>query len=315
MITIKDIEIAASRIVGLAHNTPVMTSQRINKICACDIAFKCENFQRVGAFKFRGALNAVKALLETKTLSGVVTHSSGNHAQALALAAKLHNIPVWIVMPNNAPLVKINAVKEYGAEIVFCEPTLEARETQCAQVISATGAEFIHPYDNDLIIAGQGTCAMEILKDSIIAEPGIIVAPVGGGGLLAGTAIAATTLSPKTIVYGAEPEMADDANKSFWARRIIPQTNPQTIADGLLTSLGERNFEIINTHVDDILLCSEENIYAAMRLIYENLKIVVEPSGAVGLATVLSNLERFKNSDTAIIISGGNIDITKFEWK
>jgi threonine dehydratase len=315
MITINDIQLAADRIAGYAHITPVMTSQRINKICGCDIAFKCENFQRVGAFKFRGALNAVKFLLETKTLSGVVTHSSGNHAQALALAAKLYNIPAWIVMPSNAPLVKVNAVKEYGAEIVFCEPTLDARETTCDQVIKTTGAEFIHPYDNDLIIAGQGTCAMEILKDSIITEPGIIVAPVGGGGLLAGTAMATTSLSPKTIVYGAEPQMADDAHRSFVAGYIIPQTYPNTIADGLLTSVGERNFEIIINHVDDILLCSEENIYAAMKLIYENLKIVVEPSGAVGLATVLSNLERFKNSDTAIIISGGNIDITKFEWK
>lgn len=315
MITINDIQKAAERIAGYAHKTPVMTSQRINRICECNIVFKCENFQRVGAFKFRGALNAVKSLLEKKSLSGVVTHSSGNHAQALALAAKLHNIPAWIVMPNNAPLVKIDAVKEYGAEIVFCEPTLEARETTCAQVIKATGAEFIHPYDNDLIIAGQGTCAMEIIEDSMITEPGIIVAPVGGGGLLSGTAMAATSLSPKTRIYGAEPQMADDAHRSFVAGHIIPQTNPKTIADGLLTSLGERNFEIINNYVDDILLCSEENIYSAMKLIYENLKIVVEPSGAVGLATVLSNPERFRKSDTAIIISGGNIDITKFEWK
>jgi threonine dehydratase len=182
-------------------------------------------------------------------------------------------------------------------------------------VIKTTGAEFIHPYDNDLIIAGQGTCAIEIFNDSIIAEPEIVVAPIGGGGLLAGTALATTSLSPRTIIYGAEPQMADDAHRSFVAGQIIPQTNPKTIADGLLTSLGERNFEIIKTHVDDILLCSEENIYAAMKLIYENLKIVVEPSGAVGLATVLSNPHRFKDSKTAIIISGGNIDITRFEWK
>jgi threonine dehydratase len=315
MVTITDIENAANRIFGLAHNTPVLSSQRISKICGCKTEFKCENFQRVGAFKFRGALNAVKYLIETKDISSVVTHSSGNHAQALALAAKLHNLKAWIVMPENAPLVKINAVKEYGAEIVFCEPTLEAREINCAKVIADTGAEFIHPYDNDLIIAGQGTCAMEIFRNSNSGEPEIVVAPVGGGGLLAGTAISTAFLSPKSRVYGAEPSMADDAHRSFLAGQIIPQTNPKTIADGLLTSLGVRNFEIIKSHVSDILMCSEENIYTAMKLIYENLKIVVEPSGAVGLAAVLSNPHRFKDSHTCIIISGGNIDITNFIWK
>lgn len=314
MITINDIQLAADRIAGHAHITPVMTSQRINKICGCDIAFKCENFQRVGAFKFRGALNAVKYLLETKTLSGVVTHSSGNHAQALSLAASLYKIPAWIVMPENAPIIKINAVKGYGGNIIFCPPSLEEREKSADKIIIDKGAEFIHPYDDDCIIAGQGTCALELLSQ-IDFCPDIVMSPVGGGGLLAGTAVSIKSIAQNSLVFAAEPEMADDAFRSFKAGYIIPQTNPRTIADGLLTSLGERNFEIIKDKVDDVFLCSENNIYQAMKLIAENLKIITEPSGAVGLATVLSNISKFKNSRTAIIISGGNLDISKFEWK
>ncbi len=314
MITIKEICDAAERIKPFAHITPVLSSSRINKICNCSIFFKCENMQKVGAFKFRGALNAVSSLLPEEYKNGVVTHSSGNHAQALALAAKIHNIPAYIIMPNNAPEVKINAVREYGAEIIFCIPTLEARETTTEQVIKRTGAKFIHPYNNEEIITGQATCAREFLNQ-LECAPDIIVAPVGGGGLLSGTAISTKYLSPNTLVFGAEPVMANDAFLSFKAGYIIPQTNPLTVADGLLTSLGDKTFAIIKSQVDDILLCSEDRIYEAMRLIYENLKIVVEPSGVVPLAAILDNPDKFIGKTIGVIISGGNLDITTFKWK
>jgi len=313
MISIREIIQAEERIAPFIHKTPVLTSSRIDEICGCKILFKCENFQRTGSFKFRGALNAVSLLSSDIRTKGVITHSSGNFAQALALSAKLFNIPTYIVMPENASGVKINAVKGYGGEIYFCEAKLESREITCNKLIVATGAEFIHPYNDDQIIAGQGTCAFELLK-GLKKQTDIIISPVGGGGLLSGTAISTKSLSSKTVVYGAEPKNADDAHRSFRSGHIIPQTNPNTIADGLLTSLGDKTFEIINTYVDDILLCSEEQIKSAMRLIYENLKIVVEPSGAVSLAVILNNPDKFLNKSIAIIISGGNIDISQFVW-
>ncbi len=314
MIELQDIVDAAERISKHAHITPVLSSTRINKLCGCNIFFKCENMQRVGAFKFRGALNAVSSLPLEVLSKGVVTHSSGNHAQALSLAAKIFKIPAYIVMPENAPKVKINAVREYGGNIIFCIPTLEARESSSAKVIEETGAKFIHPYDDYRIIAGQATCAYEFLNQ-LEKEPDVIIAPVGGGGLLSGTAISVKSLLPRTKVYGAEPKMADDAFRSFEAGYIIPQTNPQTIADGLLTSLGEKTFEIIKDKVDKILLCSEDQILFAMRLMFENLKTVVEPSGAVGLATILDNPHMFAGKDVGVIISGGNIDVAEFKWK
>jgi threonine dehydratase len=314
MITNKEIEIASIRIAGFVHKTPVFTSSRINAFCECNVYFKCENLQKVGAFKFRGAINAVSQLDEADLSKGVVTHSSGNHAQALSLAAKLFNTPAYIVMPKNAPRVKINAVKEYGGNIIFCEPTLEARENTSEEVIRKTGARFIHPFNNDEIIAGQGTCAKEFLEQLEIV-PDAIIAPVGGGGLLSGTAIAVKSKSENISVFGAEPLMADDAYRSFKAGYIIPQTNPQTIADGLLTSLGDKTFKIIQTYVNDILLCQEQDIYAAMKLIFENLKMVVEPSGAVSLAVIVANKAMFKNKSVGVIISGGNLDIREFVWK
>jgi threonine dehydratase len=243
-----------------------------------------------------------------------VTHSSGNHAQALALAAKNKGISAYIVMPDNAPKVKVDAVKEYGGIITFCEPTLVAREITAQKVINQTNAIFIHPYDNDNIIAGQGTCALEFLEQMDVI-PDIIMAPVGGGGLLSGTAIAVKQTNSEIIVYAAEPKMADDAFKSFNSKTLVLQDNPQTIADGLLTSLSDKTFEIILKYVDDVLLCSEEGILLAMKLIYENLKIVVEPSGAVPLACVIENTEIFKNKTVGLIISGGNIDIENFNWQ
>jgi len=314
MITIKDIIQASERISHFAHETPVLSSSRVNKICGCNIFFKCENLQRTGSFKFRGAVNAVGMLLPEKFEKGVITHSSGNFAQALALSAKLFNIPAYIVMPENASKVKINAVKEYGGKIRFCTSNLVSRETKCNELILETGAEFIHPYNDYRIIAGQGTCAYEFLKQCNEFTD-IIIAPVGGGGLLSGTAIATNSFLNTIKVIGAEPEKADDAYLSFHSGYIIPQTNPQTIADGLLTSLGDKTFEIIKEYVDDIALCTEAQIVFAMQLIFENLKLVVEPSGAVPLAAIINNPKLFGNKNVGVILSGGNVDITQFKWK
>ena len=314
MINIKDIELAASRIEKHAHQTPVLTSQRINKMFDCSLFFKCENFQRVGAFKFRGALNAVSMLSDEERSKGVVTHSSGNHAQALSLAASIFKVPAYIVMPDNAPQVKIDAVREYGGLISFCKPILTEREATADLLIQKHGATFIHPYDNDNIIAGQGTCGMEIVKQ-LDHEPDIVMTPVGGGGLLSGTIVSVKSLTKNTLVYAAEPKMADDAFRSFEAGKIIPQTNPQTIADGLLTSVGERNFEIMKEGLGTVLLCTEASIIKAMKLIFENLKIVVEPSAAVSLACVIDNPEKFKKKSVCLVLSGGNIDVADFQWK
>ncbi len=314
MVTTNEIEQAYERISKHIHKTPIFSSRRINEILDCEITFKCENFQKVGAFKFRGAINAVSLLSDDERSKGVVTHSSGNHAQALSLAAKIFNIPAYIVMPENAPQVKINAVKEYGGQITFCKPILSEREKAANALINRYKATFIHPYDNNNIIAGQGTCALEALNQVGI-EPDIIMAPVGGGGLLSGTAIVAKSKTKKTKIFAAEPKMADDAYRSFKANRLIPQENPLTIADGLLTSLSDRTFEIIQKYVDDIVLCNEKSIYDAMLLIYENLKIVVEPSSSVPLACILDNKELFCGKRIVLIISGGNIDIKTFKWQ
>jgi len=314
MVAINDVEQAYDRISKYIHKTPIFTSRRINEILGCEITFKCENFQKVGAFKFRGAINAVSLLSDDERSKGVVTHSSGNHAQALSLAAKIFNIPAYIVMPENAPQVKIDAVKEYGGQITFCRPILTEREKSANALLDRYKATFIPPYDNDSIIAGQGTCALEALKQVEI-EPDIIMAPVGGGGLLSGTAIVAKSKTKKTKVFAAEPIMADDAYRSFKANKLILQENPQTIADGLLTSLSDRTFEIVQKYVDDVVLCNEKSIYNAMLLIYENLKIVVEPSSAVPLACILDNQDLFYGKRIVIILSGGNIDIKTFKWQ
>lgn len=314
MVAINEVEQAYERISKHIHKTPIFSSRRINDILGCEILFKCENFQKVGAFKFRGAINAVSLLSDDERSKGVVTHSSGNHAQALSLAAKIFNIPAYIVMPENAPQVKIDAVKEYGGQITFCKPILTEREKFSNALLNRYKATFIHPYDNNDIIAGQGTCALETLNQVEI-EPDIIMVPVGGGGLLSGTAIVAKSKTKKTKVFAAEPIMADDAYRSFNANKLILQENPQTIADGLLTSLSDRTFEIIQKYVDDVVLCNEKSIYDAMLLIYENLKIVVEPSSAVPLACVLDNKDLFYRKRIVIILSGGNIDIKTFKWQ
>jgi threonine dehydratase len=310
--TFADVQKAHEIVKKYAHRTPGLTSSSINKIVCGNLFFKCENFQKVGAFKFRGACNAVFSLSEEEAKKGVATHSSGNHAAALALAAKMRGIAAYIVMPNNSPEIKKKAVAGYGAKITFCKPTLQAREDTLAKVVIETGAIEIHPYNNFNVISGQGTVAKELIEDK--GEFDIIIAPVGGGGLLSGTALSTKYLLPNCKVIAAEPAGADDAFQSFHAKKIIPSINPKTMADGLLTSLGERNFQIIMKNVDDIVTVSEEKIVDAMRLIWERMKIIVEPSSAVPLAAILEGKIDVQNKKVGIILSGGNLDLGKLPF-
>ncbi len=307
-----DVEAAHKRIEPYIHRTPVLTSETFNRLFNSRFYFKCENFQKVGAFKSRGAVNAVFSLSHKEAARGVATHSSGNHAQALARAAAVRGIKAYIVMPDNAPQVKVDAVRGYGGMITFCEPTLKARETTLKQVIEKTGAVEIHPYDKFEIVAGQATAGRELLED----YPGldIILVPVGGGGLLAGSALAAKYYSPTTKVIACEPRGADDAFRSFKSGRIIPSENPQTIADGLLTSLGVLNFEIIKKDVADVVTVSEDSIKWAMKLIWERMKIIVEPSSAVPFAAVLERKIEVQDKKVGIILSGGNVDLEKLRF-
>lgn len=312
MPTFDDIHAAARRIRPYAHRTPVLTCESLDRMIGARLFLKCENFQKVGAFKFRGACNAVFSLTEEDARRGVVTHSSGNHAQALALAARLRGIRAYIVMPSNAPAVKKAAVAGYGGEITFCEPTLEARETTAQRIISQTGATLVHPYNDARVIAGQGTAALELLEEVPSLE--MVMAPVGGGGLLSGTAIAAKAINPNIRVFAAEPEMADDACRSLAAGRILPSVNPQTIADGLLTSLGELTFPIIRQHVERIVTVSEEYIILAMRTVWERAKIVIEPSAAVPVGALLERKADFSGLRIGVILSGGNVDLERLPW-
>lgn len=307
MLRYRDIDVAHKRIMPFINRTPVLKSRNLNQITGANLSFKCENFQRVGAFKYRGATNAIQKLTDAQARNGVVTHSSGNHAQALALAAGVRGIPAYIVMPENSPKSKIEAVKSYGGNITFCEPTLEARETNAQMIIEKTGATMIHPFDNTDIIAGQGTAAKELIWE--VGNLDIIVAPVGGGGLLSGTAIATKSITPETIVYAAEPELANDAQLSFRSKTLIPSIYPNTLADGLRTSLSELTLSIILKHVDDILTAKEETIIKAMHIIWQRMKIIVEPSAAVSLAIILENPQLFENKSVGIILSGGNVDL------
>ena len=304
---------AHTRVLQYAHRTPILASESINRITGGKIFFKCENFQKVGAFKFRGAINAVMSLGDITAGGGVATHSSGNHAAALALAAQKRGVDAYVVMPENAPDIKKKAVAGYGATIFFCKPTLEAREASLAEVISETGATEIHPYDNSHVIAGQGTAAKELLEDEDNLD--FVLAPVGGGGLLSGSALSVSHLSPVTKLIGCEPQGADDAYRSFQKGEIVPSINPQTIADGLLTSLGKRNFAIIKEKVHQIVTVSEDSIISAMRLIWERMKIVIEPSSAVPLGAILEGKIDTQNQRVGIIISGGNLDLEKLPFK
>ena len=303
----KDIEAAHLRINEYIHKTPVLTSNSVNQIVKSDLLFKCENFQKTGAFKFRGATNAVLSLSDEKAKKGVATHSSGNFAAALALAAKTRNIRCYIVMPENAIPVKVNAVRGYGAEITYCKPTLQSREQTLEKLVNENGAVFIHSYNCFDVICGQGTAVKELIEE--VSGLQYLLVPVGGGGILSGSAIAAKAMNPRITVIGVEPVNADDAYRSFKSGKLVPSVNPNTIADGLLTSLGDLTFEIIRNNVNDIITVKEESIINAMRIIWERMKIIIEPSAAVTLAAVLENKNMFKNKKLGLVLTGGNVDL------
>jgi threonine dehydratase len=311
--TLHDIREAAKRIKPYAHRTPVLTNESLNGQVGSQVFLKCENLQKVGAFKFRGACNAVYSLSDEEAARGVCTHSSGNHAAALALAARMRGIPAYIVMPNNAPSVKKNAVAGYGGLITFCEPTLEARESTLERIRLDTGANVVHPYNDERVVAGQGTAALELLED--YPDLDVIIAPVGGGGLLSGTAIAATEIKKGIRVIAGEPEMADDAFRSMKSGEIIPSKNPKTIADGLLTSLGSLTFPIIQNRVEQIVTVSEAGIIASMKFIWERAKIIIEPSSAVAIGVLWEKKIDLSGLKVGVIISGGNVDLEKLPWQ
>ena len=304
---IGDIKKAYERIRPYIHETPVLTSSQVNSIFGASLFLKCENFQKVGAFKFRGATNALLMLGEEELSRGVVTHSSGNHAAALALAARMRGVPAYIIMPSNSPQVKKDAVAGYGAEITYCEPTLAAREETAARKIKEKGATFVHAYDNLNVICGQGTCGLELVNEKPNLD--IVVAPVGGGGLMSGTVTAVKGLNRFIRVIGAEPIGADDATRSFRTGTHITHHTPHTIADGLLTTLSERTFSIIKAGVDDMLTATDESIIECMRIVWERMKIIIEPSSAVSLAVIMENRELFRGKNVGLIMSGGNVDL------
>jgi threonine dehydratase/serine racemase len=313
-VTLDAIQAAARRLAGLAHRTPVLTCATLDRLADRSLFFKCEQFQKVGAFKFRGACNAVLQLSDETAARGVVTHSSGNHAQALALAARMRGIPAHIVMPSTALPVKRRAVEGYGARVIECLPTLAARESTAAAVLAETGGTLIHPYDHPDVIAGQGTAGLELLEQ--VPDLDAVIAPVGGGGLLSGVCLAVKGTAPAVRVFAAEPAGADDAARSKAAGRLIPQTGPRTIADGLLTSLGELTWPVIRDHVERVVTVGEEEIVAAMRLAWERAKMLIEPSAAVPLAAMLAaefrELEGVKR--VGIILSGGNANLDRLPW-
>jgi threonine dehydratase len=310
--TLADVQAAAARIKPYAHRTPVLTCASLNRLVGAELFCKCENFQKGGAFKFRGACNAVYALSEPQAQHGVATHSSGNHAAALALAAQRRGITAHIVMPDNAPAVKKAAVAGYGGSIVYCAPTLAAREATLQRVVQETGATFIHPYNDAQVIAGQGTAGLELLTD--VPDLEVIMTPIGGGGLTSGTAIVAAALSPSTRVIAAEPQAADDAYRSLQAGRIVPALDPRTIADGLRTSLGELTFAILQRHVQQIITVSEAAIISAMRHVWERMKILIEPSAAVPIAALLEQPGALAGQRIGVILSGGNTDLDRLPW-
>ncbi len=312
-ITLQQIQEAHQRIAPYIHRTPVLTNSTINAMAGASLHFKCENFQKIGAFKIRGGMNAALSLPTEKLKNGLATHSSGNHAQAIAYAAKTLGTKAYIVMPDNSPAVKVNAVKGYGAEVTFCAPNQAARETTLQKIIDVTGAEFIHPYDDYRVITGQATCAKELIEDAGLLD--IIVAPVGGGGLFSGTCLSTHYLLPNALIYAGEPEGAADAIHSIKSGKVEQAAFVNTIADGLLTTLSDKTLTIIRQYVKEILLVNEDEIKSALRLIYERMKIVVEPSCAVPLAAILKYKEKFTGKKVGVILTGGNVDLSKFgEW-
>ena len=310
--TFDDVQEAASRLAGLVHHTPVLTCASLDDRVGAQVFCKCENFQRAGAFKFRGASNAVMSLSDAEAKQGVATHSSGNHGAALALAARLRGVPARIVMPTNAPQSKKAAVAGYGGTIVYCEPTQEAREATLETVVRDTGAAFVHPYDNAKVIAGQGTAALELCAE--VPQLDVILAPVGGGGLVSGTALAAAALSPGTQVVAAEPAAANDAYRSLAAGEILPADYPNTVADGLRTSLGQLTFAIIQRRVAQVVTVSEDAIVTAMRYVWERMKIIIEPSSAVPIAALLDDRLHVSGKRVGVILTGGNVDLGRLPW-
>ena len=312
-ILFSDVIEASKRIDGVVLRTPVVNSPKIDEMAGRSVFMKCENLQLVGAFKFRGATNAVKMLGEDAEL-GLCTHSSGNHGQAVALAAKQRGVPAYIVMPNTAPKVKVNGVRSHGAEVVFCEPNLEARVTTANSILDRTGAAFIHPFDNSDVIAGQGTAAKEMIEEC--GNLDAVLSPIGGGGLMSGTCISTRALLPDALLFGTEPEGADDAARSLESGEYVPQTDPDTICDGLLTSMGEITWPIIKSHVEEIIRVSDEEVLIAMTLIHEIFGMVVEPSGAVGVAAALDN--RFQSltdlKQVGVVLTGGNVNLDQLPW-
>ena len=312
MLDLDSIRRAHDRIRPYIHRTPVLTSERLDAASGATLFFKCENFQKVGAFKARGATNAVFALDDERARRGVATHSSGNHAAALARAAKLRGIAAHIVMPSNTLKVKVRAVEGYGGRVVFCEPNQQAREEACARVIAETGATLIHPFENEDVMAGQGTLAVELLEE--VPDLDLILCPVGGGGVLSGTAVAAKSLRPTIKVIATEPAGADDAAQSFRKHQLVHQETKNTIADGLRTDVGTPNFEVIQRYVDDIVTVSDESIVAAMREIWETMKIIVEPSGAVPYAAIIEDKVDCRSKRVGIVLTGGNVDLDALPW-
>lgn len=310
---IDDIRGAAQRIVGHAHRTPVLTSTSLDVRTGAKLFFKCENLQKAGAFKFRGALNAVMSLPDAQAARGVVTHSSGNHAAALALAAQIRGIPAYVVMPSDAPAVKKAAVMAYGGRITLCEPTLSARQATADRLLQEAGAVLVHPYDDPAVIAGQGTAALELHEQ--VTNLDTVVVPISGGGLISGIALVTAAVAPRCAVIGAEPELADDAYRSLRSGRLEPAGRGITIADGLRATLSERTFGVISRFVREIITVSDEEIGRAMRLLWERLKIVVEPSGSVPFAAVLKTAENLRGRRVGVVLSGGNLDLDHVPWQ
>jgi len=294
------------------HRTPVLTSSFLNQLAGCELFFKCENFQKAGAFKVRGASNAVFGLSEEQAAKGVATHSSGNHALSLSYAAGRRGIPCHVVMPRTAPQAKKDAVRGYGGQITECEASTSSREAVFAEVQARTGADFVHPYNDPRVIAGQATCSRELIEQ--VEGLDAVVAPIGGGGMVSGTCLTLSTIAPQVEIYAAEPEQADDAARSFRAGHIIADDAPATVADGLKVPLKELTWHFVSRHVTDILTASEEEIIAAMRLIWARMKIVMEPSSAVPLATILKNPETFRGKRVGVIVTGGNVDLDRLPW-
>ncbi|NRP89582.1 Phenylserine dehydratase [Ensifer adhaerens] len=311
--TLADMTTAEERIRPYIHRTPVLTSSFINSLAGAELFFKCENFQKAGAFKARGASNAVFGLSDEQAARGVATHSSGNHGTCLSYAAGRRGIPCTVVMPRTAPQAKKDAVRGYGGKVVECEPSTSSREAVFAEVVAETGAEFVHPYNDPRVIAGQATCSKELIEQ--VDGLDVVIAPIGGGGMVSGTCLTLSNLAPRIKIYAAEPEQADDAYRSFKAGHIIADDAPNTVADGLKVPLKELTWHFVRNHVTDILTASEEDIVDAMKLIWKRMKIVMEPSSAVPLATILKNTHVFAGKRVGIIITGGNVDLDKLPWQ